>query len=132
VNPPLDLDDAPERSVRAVLALGTNLGDRAAVLRSAVLDLSGFEGVEIRAISPVIETRPVGEVEQPDFLNAVVLLRTTLSPLELLAVCHEIEEEHGRVRSVRWAARTLDLDIICYDDVIARSRQLQLPHPRAA
>lgn len=132
MNQDLDLDEQPERPVRAVLALGSNLGDREATLRSAVIDLDGFEGVKVRLTSPVLETGPVGGPEQPDYLNAVVVVDTTLSALELLAACQQVEEGHGRVRTIHWGARTLDIDIITYDDLVASSHQLDLPHPMAA
>ncbi|MFN0284071.1 MAG: 2-amino-4-hydroxy-6-hydroxymethyldihydropteridine diphosphokinase, partial [Kineosporiaceae bacterium] len=78
------LDEAPARPVRAVLALGANLGDRAATLQAAVLDLDAFEGVRVLAASPVVETDPVGGPGQPDYLNAVLVVETTLSALDLL------------------------------------------------
>lgn len=126
------LDEPPAHPVPAVVALGANLGDRLATLQGALDDLGGFEGVRLREVSPVVETAPVGGPEQPDYLNAVVLLETTLSPLELLAACQQVEAEHGRTRAVRWGARTLDLDLIVYDRLVADSPQLALPHPRAA
>jgi dihydroneopterin aldolase/2-amino-4-hydroxy-6-hydroxymethyldihydropteridine diphosphokinase len=125
------LDEHPVRPVPAVVALGSNLGDRLATLQSALDDLAGFEGLRLRAVSPVVETAPVGGPEQPDYLNAVVLLETTLSPLGLLAACQQVESEHGRTRTVHWGARTLDLDLIRYDRLVASSVPLELPHPRA-
>lgn len=126
------LDEHPQRPVRAVVALGANLGDRATTLQAALHDLAAFEGVRLLAASPVVETAPVGGPQQPDYLNAVVLLETTLSPLELLAACQEVEVEHGRRRVIRWGPRTLDLDLIVYGELIAVTPQLQLPHPRVA
>jgi len=125
------LEASPDRAVRAVLALGSNLGDRRATLQSAVDDLAAFEGVRVLAVSPLVETDPVGGVEQPDFLNAVALVSTLLSPLDLLAACQAVENTHGRRRSVRWGPRTLDVDVVVYAGVTAASRVLQLPHPRA-
>jgi 2-amino-4-hydroxy-6-hydroxymethyldihydropteridine diphosphokinase len=126
------LDEPPVHPVRAVVALGANLGDRPVTLQAALDDLAGFEGVRLREVSPVVETSPVGGPDQSDYLNAVLLLTTTLSPLELLAACQQVEAEHGRTRIVRWGPRTLDLDLIAYDQLItATTPQLVLPHPRA-
>ena len=125
---------APAVEVPVVLALGTNLGERAEVLRSAVRALRAEPGLRVTALSPVVETDPVGGPEQPDYLNAVVLATTRLSPLELLAACQRVERAHGRDRSagaVRWGARTLDVDVVAVGDVVADSERLQLPHPRA-
>jgi len=126
------LDLPPVEPARVVLALGANLGDRDATLQSALGDLARVPGITVAAVSPVVETDPVGGPEQPPYLNAVAVLATTLSPLELLAACLAVEQEHGRVRDVRWGARTLDLDVIAYGDLVARSERLELPHPRAA
>jgi dihydroneopterin aldolase/2-amino-4-hydroxy-6-hydroxymethyldihydropteridine diphosphokinase len=126
------LDADPAGAADVVLALGANLGDRAATLRSAVAELSGEPGIEVRAVSGVWETPPVGGPEQPDYLNAVVLARTRLSPRDLLAACHRVEAGHGRRREVRWGPRTLDIDVITYADLVVSAPDLQLPHPRAA
>jgi 2-amino-4-hydroxy-6-hydroxymethyldihydropteridine diphosphokinase len=130
--PAYELDEDPPAPVPAVLALGSNLGDRAEMLRSAVRALTTYEGLRVRALSPVVETRAVGGPEQGDYLNAVALVTTSLSPLGLLAVCQQVESEHHRSRTVRWGPRTLDIDIITFDDVVVSSRDLELPHPRAA
>lgn len=121
-----------------VIALGGNLGDRAATLRAAVADLRALPGVRVTAVSPLVETDPVGGPEQADYLNAVVLAESTLDPAALLARLHRIEASHGRVRSVRWGERTLDLDLIQYgtpgrfDEVRSDDPEVTLPHPRAA
>jgi dihydroneopterin aldolase/2-amino-4-hydroxy-6-hydroxymethyldihydropteridine diphosphokinase len=125
------LDAAPTRPVPAVLALGANLGDREGTLRSAVEALAGLDGVEVTAVSPVVETDPVGGPDQPDYLNAVVLVSTTLSPRGLLAAAHEVEDRHGRERLERWGPRTLDVDVVDYDGLVAAADDLHLPHPRA-
>lgn len=117
---------------RAVLALGANLGDRRATLQSAVEALATADGVRVVVASPVVETDPVGGPEQPDYLNAVVLVDTTLDPHELLATCRRIEQAHGRERLVRWGARTLDIDIVTVEGVTCCDDVLELPHPRAA
>jgi dihydroneopterin aldolase/2-amino-4-hydroxy-6-hydroxymethyldihydropteridine diphosphokinase len=127
-----ELDTHPAVAADVVLALGANLGDPAATLRSAVADLSAEPGIEVRAASGVWQTPPVGGPEQPDYLNAVVLARTRLSPRDLLAACHRVEAGHGRRREVRWGPRTLDIDVIAYADLVVSAPDLELPHPRAA
>lgn len=120
-----------------VLALGANLGEREATLASAVSELDAVQGLAVRATSALFATAPVGGPDQPDYLNAVVLAETTLSPAQLLAATQAIEAAHGRVRLQRWAARTLDIDLITYgendsvDEVIQEHPDLTLPHPRA-
>jgi 2-amino-4-hydroxy-6-hydroxymethyldihydropteridine diphosphokinase len=119
----------------AVVAIGSNQGDRAATLHSAVTELASADAVEVTAISPVIETpavRPDGvDPDAPAYLNGVVLLRTTLTPDELLDVLMSIEMRHGRVRTERWGDRTLDLDLIDFGGFTRSSERLTLPHPRA-
>lgn len=125
------------RPAAVVIALGGNLGDRAATLRAAVADLTALAGLTVTAISPLIESDPVGGPDQPDYLNAVVLGSTTLPPADLLAALHRIEARHGRTREVRCGPRTLDLDLIQYgtpgtfDEVRSEDPELTLPHPRA-
>jgi 2-amino-4-hydroxy-6-hydroxymethyldihydropteridine diphosphokinase len=119
-------------SRRAVVSLGANLGDRRGTLQSAVDALAATAGVTVVAVSPLVETAPVGGPEQPDYLNAVVLLDTVLEPRDLLAVCQRIERDHGRERAVRWGARTLDLDLVTFEGVACTDDDLELPHPRAA
>lgn len=114
---------------RAVLSIGSNLGDRLAHLQGAVDELASI-GVDVIAVSPVYETAPVGGPEQEDFLNAVVIVRTALGPYELLEACQGIEAAHERVRDVRWGPRTLDVDIIVIDGVASDDPLLTLPHPR--
>lgn len=119
-------------AARCVVALGANLGDRLAVLRSAVADLGNTPGITVLGCSPVVSTKPVGGPEgAPDYYNAVVELRVDLGPEQTLRACQRIEDEHGRERLVRWGPRTLDLDIICFEGVERRDPQLTLPHPRA-
>ncbi|MFF9338869.1 2-amino-4-hydroxy-6-hydroxymethyldihydropteridine diphosphokinase [Streptomyces sp. NPDC014773] len=117
----------------AVLALGANLGNRLENLQGAVDALGDTPGLRVKAVSPVYETEPWG-VEpgsQPSYLNAVALVRTTLPPSSLLERAQAVEEAFLRVRDERWGARTLDVDIITYADVVSEDPALTLPHPRA-
>ena len=116
---------------RAVLALGSNLGDRLATMQAAIEKLA-IAGVQVTTLSPVYETAPVGGPDQPDYLNAVVIADTDLTPLLLLAVTQGVEHTLGRERAERWGARTIDIDIVVYDLVVSDEPQLTLPHPRAA
>lgn len=116
---------------RAVLGIGANLGDRLAALQGAVDALCSEPGIEVVAVSPVVESDPVGGPEQPDFLNAVVEVRTTLGPMQLLELAQRIEHEWHRVRTERWGPRTLDIDIIAMEDLRNDDPVLTLPHPRA-
>lgn len=130
------LDRVPDSPVRAVVALGSNLpssrGDSADTLRSAAGALAAEPGLQVVAASGVWQTAPVGGPEQPDYLNAVLVLDCTLPARGLLAVCRGIEAEHERRREVRWGPRTLDLDVIAYGDLRSTRPDLLLPHPRAA
>ena len=119
--------------IRVYVGLGANLGDRLASLRAAMQELADTEGVELRARSSVWETRPLGDASTVNFLNAVVELRTSLHPRELLARLLEIEQRHGRVRRERWGDRTLDLDLLCAHgaegEITLAEPGLELPHP---
>lgn len=121
--------------VPAVVAFGANLGDRAATIQAAADELAATEGVELVTLAPVMETaavRPYGiDREAPAYLNTVAVIRTTLEPAELHAVLRRLEDAHGRVRTQRWGDRTLDLDLIVYDDLVQDDPELTLPHPRA-
>ena len=121
---------------RAVLALGGNLGDRPATLESALAALRGQEGITVKTVSPFVESVALTEdgldSTLPSYLNAVVLIETTLKPKKLLDVIHQIESDHGRVRIERWGSRTLDIDIVTFEGVIKSSKKLTLPHPRAS
>jgi len=125
------LDTAPAAPVDVVLALGANLGNAQETLREAVGDLDRTPGVDVVDVSPLARTAPVGGPEQPDFLNAVILVRTTLSPRDLLRVTQSVELGHGRERHEHWGPRTLDIDIVVYGSVLAVTDDLELPHPRA-
>ena len=115
----------------AVIALGSNIGDRRDILQGAVDAIAGIDGVRLTGSSPVYETVPVGGPPQPDYLNAVVLADITVSPRVLLDQLHEVEAAFDRVRVVRWGPRTLDLDIITVAGERDDDPELTLPHPRA-
>lgn len=124
---------AEQQLTRAVLALGSNLGERDGTLQSAVAELVDRPEVRLQNVSPVVTTKPVGgPAGQPEFLNMVIAVDTTLAAKELLAHCQSVEQSHHRSRDVRWAARTLDVDIIVYGDESSADPVLTLPHPRAA
>lgn len=113
---------------RAYIGLGSNMGDKEGYLNQAVSQLGAAEGCVVEKVSDFLVTAPYGNVEQDDFLNGCLLLRTLLSPQELLTLLHEIEQKADRKREVRWGPRTLDLDILLYDDQIVDSEDLRVPH----
>ena len=112
----------------AYIALGANLGDKEANLRLGVEALRATKGCQVLAVSDFLVTEPYGGVEQDDFLNGAMKIRTLLTPHELLEGLHEIEQEAKRERVVRWGPRTLDLDILLYDDLILDEEELHIPH----
>jgi 2-amino-4-hydroxy-6-hydroxymethyldihydropteridine diphosphokinase len=126
--------ESPQNSAdtTAYIALGSNLGDREGTLRSAIAALRELSSLE--AISSFYETAPIGITEQPDFLNAVVALRTPLPPEELMSALLRIEQQHGRDRgaSVPKGPRTLDLDLLSYGESVMETPTLTLPHPSLA
>ena len=111
------------------LGIGSNLGDKRGYLNMAVEELGKDESISSLKVSEYIETEPYGPVEQPDFLNGVVEIETTLEPMELLTIIHDIEQEAGRERIIHWGPRTLDIDILLYDDRIINTSDLTIPHP---
>jgi 2-amino-4-hydroxy-6-hydroxymethyldihydropteridine diphosphokinase len=115
----------------ALVSLGSNLGDRAATLAAATEHLARDPDIVVRARSRLFESRPAGGPSgQPTFLNGAVLLETTQGPHELAAVLHRVEDEFGRQRHVRWEARTIDLDLLLYNDAVIDTEELVVPHPR--
>lgn len=112
----------------AHIALGSNLGDKEANLRRA-LELLDERGVEVVKVSTFICTEPYGVTDQPQFLNAVCQVRTSLEPLALLHTLLGIEQEMGRVRLRHWGERNIDLDLLLYEDVVMDTPELKLPHP---
>jgi 2-amino-4-hydroxy-6-hydroxymethyldihydropteridine diphosphokinase len=116
---------------RAYVGLGANLGRREDTLRRAIELLGEAEGVAVVAVSQLRETDPVGVLDQPRFLNGAAALETTLSPRRLLDVLLEIERKLGRVRDgTRWGPRTVDLDLLMFDDEVVDEPGLRVPHPR--
>lgn len=112
----------------AYIALGSNLGDKKAYLDMAVRHLNARPDCQVTKCSDYIVTAPYGGVEQDDFLNGALELRTLLEPEELLQTLHEIEQAAHRTREIHWGPRTLDLDILLYDDCIVSTPDLQIPH----
>lgn len=121
----------PRPRRHAVIALGSNLGDPLSELRFAVAALATTGGITDVDVSFLYRTAPVGGVEQPDFLNAVVRVATDLSAVDLLRRGLDIEAVAGRVREIRWGPRTLDVDLVCVDGETSMTPELVLPHPRA-
>lgn len=113
---------------RVYVGIGSNLGDREALLRRAVEALEQREDVRRLRCSSFIETEPYGGVDQPPFLNGALELETLLDPEALLEVLHALEAQAGRVRDIRWGPRTLDLDILLYEDWVLTAPELTVPH----
>ncbi|MBI4734410.1 MAG: 2-amino-4-hydroxy-6-hydroxymethyldihydropteridine diphosphokinase [Rubrobacteridae bacterium] len=114
----------------AFLGLGSNLGDRVGNLKSAALLLQQHSRIKITKMSSVYETEPIGNVEQPGFLNCVILTETDLAPNELLKVVNQIEMDLKRERSIRWGPRTIDIDILLFENKKINEPELIIPHPR--
>ena len=113
----------------AYIGVGSNMGDKKGYLDFAVKKLTESDICRVRKVSGYITTEPVGDVEQDDFLNACIALETVLSPGELLEFLQTIENEAGRERTVHWGPRTLDLDLLLYDDAVIFTDDLTVPHP---
>jgi len=130
------VDHLTSTHTAAVLAFGANLGDREQTIRDAVLELESSPGILSVSLSSLVESVAVTEAgpstDEPAYVNAVALVDTTLSPRELLQTALEIEQQFGRIRSERWAARTLDIDIVAYGQERVNESDLVVPHPHAA
>jgi len=118
--------------MRAFIGLGSNLGEREAMIRLALEDLSRLPDTRLQRASSLYDTEPVGEVDQPNFLNAVAQLDTGLSARQLLWNLHLIEKRLGRVRTQRWGPRTIDLDLLLYGDEVIEESDLRVPHAELA
>jgi len=112
----------------AFIGLGSNLGDREEHLRFAVRELRKTRGCRVLQVSSLISTEPYGYKEQGDFLNGCLKMETLMSPQELLKELQQIENKRGRIRDLHWGPRTLDLDIIFYDDIFTSDESLRIPH----
>ena len=119
-------------STSALIALGGNLGDVRATFQAAIADICNLAHATLRARSPDYATPPWGDTDQPRFINACIEIETGLDPRALLNALHAVEAKHGRNRAheTRWGPRSLDLDLIAYDDVALAEPGLTLPHPR--
>lgn len=112
------------------LSLGSNLGDREASIRKALDLIARLPDTHMERVSSFYETEPVGYTEQPDFINAVALIETSLSPADLLHELLGVEKEMGRVRNMRWGPRVIDIDTLLYDHAAIDTAELTIPHPR--
>ncbi|OAI21557.1 2-amino-4-hydroxy-6-hydroxymethyldihydropteridine pyrophosphokinase [Methylomonas lenta] len=121
-----------ESWIEAYIGLGSNLDDPLQQIVSAAEEIGGLASVKNITLSPLYTSQPVGPQDQPDYVNAVMRIKTRLEPLNLLSQLQAIENKHGRMRSVRWGARTLDLDILLYDNQIINLADLVIPHPELA
>lgn len=113
---------------RAYLSIGSNMGDREGYLDLAIDQLNALADTKVTAVADYIETKPYGDVEQDDFLNGALEIETLQTPDELLATIHAIEDMAHRERVIRWGPRTLDIDILFYDDLIYQNKDLVIPH----
>lgn len=114
----------------AYISIGSNIGDRLNHLVEAIRALHSQVNVVVSTVSSIYETAPVGFTDQADFLNIVVRVETELDAYELLEVCQKVEHERGRVRDIRWGPRTVDLDILLYNNDNVVAENLVVPHPR--
>lgn len=117
--------------MRAVISLGSNIGDKFSYLQSAVNEINSLGDSEILICSSVYKTKPIGFEDQEDFLNAVLILETDISAEELMQKLQLIELNLGRERTIKWGPRTIDLDLIDYEKLVLNTKDLILPHPRA-
>ena len=115
--------------MKAVIALGANIGDPKAQMDLAVAMLR--EATEVISVSEYFSTKPVSDIEQPDYLNAVCIVESELPAMDLLSLLHGIEKALGRERLEIWGPRTIDLDLIQYGSLLSSADELKLPHPRA-
>ena len=115
--------------MKAVIALGANIGDPKAQMDLAVAMLR--EATEVISVSEYFSTKPVSDIEQPDYLNAVCIVESELPAMDLLSLLHGIEKALGRQRLEKWGPRTIDLDLIQYGSLLSSADELKLPHPRA-
>ncbi len=117
--------------MKATISLGSNLGDRFQYLQNGLDAINVVTGTQVHSVSPVFETDPVGGPEQGQYLNAVAVVKTILSPEQFLAAIQQIELEQDRERNEHWGPRTLDIDLLAMDTEVRSTPELELPHPRA-
>ena len=117
--------------MKATISLGSNLGDRFAYLQNALDAINEMTGTQVHSVSPVFESDPVGGPEQGQYLNAVAVVKTVLSPAQFLAATQAIELAQNRERNEHWGPRTLDIDLLAMDTEVRSTPELELPHPRA-
>lgn len=115
--------------MKAVIALGANIGNPQEQIDLAIALLK--ESIDVKKVSSMYTTAPVGGVEQPDFINAVCIAESELPAADLLSLLHGIEKVLGRTREIHWGPRTIDLDLIQYGSILSYAEELTLPHPRA-
>lgn len=121
------------REARAYVGLGSNLGEPRTQVRQALAELGELPGTRVAACSALYRSRPMGPADQPDYVNAVAALDTELAPARLLHELQALERRHGRTRGgVRWGPRTLDLDLLVYDELRMNTAELTIPHPGVA
>ncbi|MEZ2227563.1 MAG: 2-amino-4-hydroxy-6-hydroxymethyldihydropteridine diphosphokinase [Microcoleus sp.] len=117
------------KSTKCAIALGSNLGDSLTILKSAIETLNNTPEIEVKSHSSWYQTAPIGP-PQPDYINACAILEVTLEPEQLLLALLEIEIKFNRIRQEKWGPRTLDLDLLLYDNLVLETPTLILPHPR--
>lgn len=115
---------------KSYLGLGTNIGDRLNYLNQALNILNSHSNIKISKKSKLYETKAWGYTEQADFLNMCVEIETDLNPKDLLHVCQDVEKKLNRERKIRWGPRTIDVDILFFNDIILQEENLEIPHPR--
>ncbi|NEP85644.1 MAG: 2-amino-4-hydroxy-6-hydroxymethyldihydropteridine diphosphokinase [Okeania sp. SIO2C2] len=125
----IDFSQSEKQENNVAVALGSNLGDSLSILENAIQILSKTPGITLNTYSSWYLTKPIGP-KQPDYLNGCALLKVELTPQKLLEIILDIEKQFKRVRLVHWGPRTLDLDLILYNDLILDIPNLQIPHPR--
>ena len=113
----------------AHIAIGSNMGVMEEYLRKAIEEIDSTVGIKVKKVSRIIKTKPWGNVKQDDYLNGAMEIETYLTPRELMTVLLEIEKDLERVREVKWGPRTIDLDVILYDDIISNDSYIIVPHP---
>ncbi len=127
---PTNLNNSKKNQGNVAIGMGSNLGESLDTLKNAIQTLDEIPGINLITYSNWYRTKPVGGPKQPDFTNGCALLKVELTPHKLLEILLNIEQKFKRVRLEHWGPRTLDLDLILYDDLILDTPNLQVPHPR--